>query len=385
MKRSKLWMALVSAGVAMSVAGCGSMDALKSKKIDYKSAGTVPTLEVPPDLTAPTADSRYQVPDLNPRGSATYSAYSAERSENAGTGKSEILPTQNQVRIERAGSERWLIVNMPPEKVWPIVKDFWQENGFVINVEDPQAGIMETDWAENRAKIPQDMIRNVLGKIVDNLYSTPERDKFRTRLERTTNPPGGTEIYISHRGMAEVYEGSDYGNKRTVWQPRPADPGLEAEMLSRLMERFGVEKAQAKAMLAEQNQPDRAKLVQASGGAPLLTLTDPFDRAWRRVGLALDRINFTVEDRDRAKGLYYVRYIDPQEDVETKKSSGFLSKLAFWRSSKKTAANGDKYQVEVSENQAANGSEVRVMTAQGTPAKPETANKILKLLFEQLK
>ncbi len=385
MKRSKLWMALVSAGVALSVAGCGSMDALKSKKIDYKSATTVPTLEVPPDLTAPTADSRYQVPDLNPRGSATYSAYSAERSENAGTGKSEILPTQNKVRIERAGSERWLIVNMPPEKVWPIVKDFWQENGFVINVEDPQAGIMETDWAENRAKIPQDMIRNLLGKVVDNLYSTPERDKFRTRLERTTNPPGETEIYISHRGMAEVYTGNGFEDKHTIWQPRPADPGLEAEMLSRLMERFGVEKAQAKAMLAEQSQPDRAKLVQASGGAPMLILTDPFDRAWRRVGLALDRINFTVEDRNRAKGIYYVRYIDPQQDVETKQSTGLLSKLAFWRSSKKTAANGDKYQVEVSENQAANGSEVRVMTAQGTPAKPETANKIIKLLLEQLK
>lgn len=386
MKRSKLWMALVSAGVAMSVAGCGSMDVLKSKKIDYKSATTVPTLEVPPDLTAPTADSRYQVPDLNPHGSATYSAYSAERGENAGAGKSEILPApQNKVRIERAGSERWLIVNVPPEKVWPIVKDFWQENGFVINVEDPQSGIMETDWAENRAKIPQDMIRNLLGKVVDNLYSTPERDKFRTRLERTTNPPGETEIYISHRGMAEVYEGNGFEDKRTVWQPRPADPGLEAEMLSRLMERFGVEKDRAKAMLAEQSQPDRAKLAQAAGGAPMLTLTDPFDRAWRRVGLALDRINFTVEDRNRAKGLYYVRYIDPQQDVETKQSSGFLSKLAFWRSNKKAAASGDKFQIEVSENQAANGTDVRVMTAQGTPAKPETANRIIKLLLEQLK
>ncbi|MES2364597.1 MAG: outer membrane protein assembly factor BamC [Pseudomonadota bacterium] len=385
MKRSKLWMTLVSAMVTLSVTGCGSMDILKSKKIDYKSASTVPTLEVPPDLTAPTADSRYQVPDLNPRGSATYSAYHAERSENAGSGKSDILPTESNVRIERAGSERWLVVNMPPEKVWPIVKDFWQENGFVINVEDPQAGIMETDWAENRAKIPQDMIRNLLGKVVDNLYSTPERDKFRTRLERTTNPPGGTEIYISHRGMVEVYTGNSFEDKSTVWQPRPADPGLEAEMLSRLMERFGVAKAQAKAMLAEQNQPDRAKLAKAGDGSPMLALTDPFDRAWRRVGLALDRINFTVEDRNRAKGIYYVRYIDPQDDVETKQSTGFLSKLAFWRSSKKTAAHGDRYQIEVSENQAANGSDVRVLTAQGTQAKAETANKIFKLLLEQLK
>lgn len=384
MKCSKLWITLVSALVTLSVAGCGSMDMLKSKKIDYKSAGTVPTLDVPPDLTAPTADTRYQVPDLNPRGTATYSTYSAERSENAGAGKSDILPAESKVRIERAGSERWLVVNMSPEKVWPIVKDFWQENGFVINVEDRQAGVMETDWAENRAKIPQDMVRKFLGKLIDSVYSSSERDKFRTRLERTTNPPGETEIYISHRGMEEVYQpGSLSGS--TMWQPRPADPGLEAEMLSRLMERFGVAKAQAKAMLAEQDQPDRAKLAKAGDGTPILALVDPFDRAWRRVGLALDRINFTVEDRNRAKGIYYVRYIDPQDDMETKQSSGFLSKLAFWRNSKKATANGNRYQIEVSENQAANGSDVRVLTDKGTQAKPETANKIFKLLLEQLK
>lgn len=383
MKRSRLWMALAGTGVVMSVAGCGSLGMFESKKIDYKSATTVPTLEVPPDLTAPTTDNRYQVPDINPSGSATYSAYSAERGDKPGAGKTDILPAQDKVRIERAGNERWLVVNLPPEKAWPIIKDFWQENGFVVNIEQPQTGIMETDWAENRAKIPQDVIRKTLGKVLDGLYSTPERDKFRTRLERTTNPPGETEIYISHRGMVEVYEGGD--TKRTVWQPRPADAGLEAEMLSRLMERFGVEKDRAKAMVAEQNQPDRAKLSKAGDGNPMLVLTDPFDRAWRRVGLALDRVNFTVEDRDRSKGLYYVRYVDPQQDVETKKSSGLLSKLAFWRSDKNAAAGGDKFQIEVSENPAASGSEVRVMTAKGAPAKPETASKIIKLLLEQLK
>lgn len=382
MIRSKLWMALTGASLAISIAGCGSMEIFESKKIDYKSASTVPTLEVPPDLTAPTTDSRYQVPELNPKGSATYSAYHAERSDTAGAGKTDILPAQDKVRIERAGNERWLVVNTTPEKAWPIVKDFWHENGFVINVEQPQTGIMETDWAENRAKIPQDIIRKTLGKVLDGLYSTSERDKFRTRLERTSNPPGETEIYISHRGMIEVYDGSD--SQRTVWQPRPADAGLEAEMLSRLMERFGVEKDRATAMLAEQNQPDRAKLSNA-GGNPMLVLTDPFDRAWRRVGLALDRVNFTVEDRNRAKGIYYVRYIDPQQDVQTKKSGGWLGKLAFWRSDKNTAMNGSQFQIEVSENPAANGSEVRVMNAKGTPAQPETANKIINLLYEQLK
>lgn len=383
MNRSKLGLASISAGLVLSMAGCSSLGIMETKKIDYKSAGTVPTLEVPPDLTTPASDGRYQVSDVNPHGTATYSAYNAERGDKVSTGKSEILPTEDNVRVVRAGSERWLVVNLPPEKVWPIVKEFWQDNGFLINKEDPQAGVMETDWAENRAKIPQDIIRNTLGKVLDSLYSTPERDKFRTRLERTTTPPGETEIYISHRGMVEVYEGSE-SNKRTVWQPRPADPGLEAEMLSRLMERFGVEKTRAKALLSEQSAVERAKLGKASNGAPLLIVSDPFDRAWRRVGLALDRVGFTVEDRDRSKGVYYVRYIDPKQDVETKKDTGFLSKMVFWRSSKQ-AANGDKYQIEVSENAAANASEVRVLTNKGTPAPAETSNKINQLLLEQLK
>jgi outer membrane protein assembly factor BamC len=386
MNRSKLGLAVIGAGLSLSIAGCGSLGILETKKIDYKSASKsqVPTLEVPPDLTTPTSDGRYQVSDINPRGTATYSAYNAERGDKASTGKSDILPTEDNVRVVRAGSERWLVVNLPPEKVWPIVKEFWQDNGFLINKEDPQAGVMETDWAENRAKIPQDIIRKTLGKVLDGMYSTAERDKFRTRLERTTNPPGETEIYISHRGMAEVYEGNE-SNKRTVWQPRPVDPGLEAEMLSRLMERFGVEKARAKALLAEQSNVERAKFGKTSSGAPLLTISDPFDRAWRRVGLALDRVGFTVEDRDRSKGIYYVRYVDPQVDVETKKDTGMLSKLAFWRSSKKTAVNGDKYQIEVSENAAANASDVRVLTSTGVLAPAEIADKITKLLFEQLK
>jgi len=215
------------AAITVLLTGCGS-SLMESNKIEYKSAGKLPPLEIPPDLASPTRDDRYAVPDVNPTGVATYSAYSSERAgRSPGAATSAILPSVDKVRIQRSGTQRWLVVPEAPEKVWPVVKDFWQELGFLIKIEQVEVGVMETDWAENRAKIPQDAIRNILGRVMDGAYSTGERDKFRTRLERGSEP-GTTEIYISHRGVEEVYTSS--AKDSTTWQPRPSDPELEAEL-----------------------------------------------------------------------------------------------------------------------------------------------------------
>jgi outer membrane protein assembly factor BamC len=364
---------------ALLLGGCSGL-LPETKKIEYKSAGKLPSLEIPPDLTTPSRDERYSVPDLNAHGTATFSADSGERNGTAVvSNKTTVLPQVDKMHVERAGSQRWLVVSgMSPEKLWPIVKEFWQELGFIINVESPQTGIMETDWAENRAKIPQDFIRNTIGRVMDSLYSTSERDKFRTRLEKGAQP-GSTEIYISHRGMTEVYTSDSKDS--TVWQPRPADPELEAEMLRRLMVRLGAEETQAKTMIAAPSKIERAKLSGAGGNS--LQLDEPFDRAWRRVGLALDRVNFTVEDRDRSKGLYFVRYVDPETD-ESNKTPGFLGKLAFWRSSKPEVKNRAQYRILVKgENTTA--STVQVLSREGGVETSETAKKILSLLFQQLK
>jgi outer membrane protein assembly factor BamC len=309
--------------IALAASGCGMVE---SKKIDYKSAQTQPTLEVPPDLVAPASDNRYAVPDTQSKGTATLSTYNQER-KTAPTSSTTLLPEPDKVRIERAGTQRWLVVQATPQQVWPVLKDFWQENGFIINIDSPETGVMETDWAENRAKIPQDGIRNLLGKVIDGIYSTAERDKFRTRVE--TGKDGTTEIYISQRGMEEVY--ATEGKDQTKWQPRPPDPELEAEMLRRLMLRFGVEENRAESLLANQNTPDQARVVKEAG-MPVLEMDESFERAWRRVGLALDRVGFAVEDRDRSKGVYFVRYIDPGIDNNSKSDEGFFAKFAFWRS-----------------------------------------------------
>jgi len=291
-----------------------------------------------------------------------------------------------RMRIERAGAERWLVVqDQIPEKLWPVVKDFWQENGFLIKTEVPEAGVLETDWAENRANIPEGGIRSLLGKFTGAVYSTAERDKFRIRLDRT--PDGkGSEIYISHRGMVEVYTTPrDVAGTtgQTAWQPRPSDSGLEAEFLRRLMVRLGAQEEKAKALAASDAAPmqSRAEIKRGGDGAELLRVYEPFDRAWRRVGLALDRVGFTVEDRDRQKGLYFVRYADPEAEMEKKdRDRGFLARI-FGSSDPKTKA--EHYRVEV--KQDADGSLVNVFNKDGGAESSRTAQRILALLHEQLK
>lgn len=354
----------------------------ESKKIDYKSAGKLPPLEIPPDLTRPSRDERYSVPDVaTSKGTATFSAYSGERNATRTSTAQEVLPQVDKVRIERSGSQRWLVVAGKPEELWPVVKEFWQEVGMPVNLEMPEAGIMETDWAENRAKLPQDFIRGAIGKVFDSLYSTPERDKYRTRLEKGSEP-GTTEIYISHRGMYEVY--TNEGKSDTRWQPRAADPELEAEMLRRLMVRLGTEESQAKAMLATSSsqKDERAKLKPAADGIGTLELQEAFDRAWRRVGLALDRVGFTVEDRDRSQGLYFVRYVDPESDAAKKDDKGFMSKLMFWKSKPDPTKN---MQFRIFVKSGGTASTVQVLTREGGVDQSDTSKKILGLLYEQLK
>ncbi|MBT9497141.1 MULTISPECIES: outer membrane protein assembly factor BamC [Zoogloea] len=376
--------------ISIALAGCsGSL--LESKKIDYKSAAVaskLPSLEIPPDLTAPTADDRYAVPDMNPKGSATFSAYNAERSgQPSAAGGAVVAPTTvapqsiDKMRVERSGTQRWLVVPGTADKVWPQVRDFWQENGFILNVDRPEIGVMETDWAENRAKIDNGLIRNTIGKVIDGLYSTPERDKFRTRLENG-GEAGFVEIYISHRGMMEIYPNE--AKDRTIWQPRAADPELEAELLQRLMIRLGADETRAKAQIAAAPQAEKAKLQSASDGAAVLHVQEGFDRAWRRVGLALDRVGFTVEDRDRSQGIYYVRYVDPEADVKKGNEDGLLSKLAFWRSTDaKPVSGGSQYRIYVKGPDAT--STVQVLTREGGTDTSASARKILSLLFQQLK
>jgi outer membrane protein assembly factor BamC len=374
----------VLASVLLLGSCAGLNDWLEGKgKADYKAAGTLPPLEVPPDLTSPARDNRYAVPDTAPS-SATLSGYQAERRDaRPSTTAATVLPQPEHMRIERAGSQRWLVVDQPPEKLWPLVRGFWQENGFLIKLEAPDIGVMETDWAEHHEKIRESGVRALLSRGLDQTYSASERDKYRTRLDRTADGKG-TEIYVSHRGMVEMYtsarnvETGAPGDTR--WQPTAPDAELEAEYLRRLMLRLGAQDEKTRQVIAstpaEPPAEQRAEIRKGLDGAEALQVSEPFDRVWRRVGLALDRVGFTVEDRDRQKGIYFVRYADPETGKDNR---GLLTR---WFSSD-SKVKAEQYRVQIT--QAGSASQVNVLNKDGAADNSRTAQRILALLHEQLK
>ena len=365
----------LSLALAGALSGCSWLDkTFPDKSKDYKEAKPAAPLDVPPDLTTtPTSDAL-----VVPSGSATLSGYTSARQslgrqQSTGTA---VLPAQDDLKFERDHNSAWLVVQGDPDVVWPRAREFWLENGFFITREDPALGTLQTDWVENRADIPKGPIRSLLSRVYENAYSSSYRDRYRMRLERGAQP-GTTELYITQQGVEEIVVAGEDDLGDTKWGPRPSDPGLESEMLKRMMIFLGVEPAQAEAQVAAAPpERHRAELVQQEGGPATLVLHREFERAWRDVGLVLDRVGFAVEDRNRLQGLYYVRYSDPQKIHD----KGLLSKLAFWSDDDQQV---DHYQIKLNDDGA--DTRVTVLDAEGEPEVSATAVRILNVLFDELK
>jgi outer membrane protein assembly factor BamC len=376
---------LVALGLAGFAAGCSTSDfaALAgSDPVDYKSrAVKTNPLEVPPDLQQLPGNNRNAPQSASISAAARQGAVAAAPAATAATATPVVSTTgavttvtAGNMRIERSGDQRWLVVDQTPEQLWPKVKAFWLDRGFTLLIENREAGVMETDWAENRAKLDSDIIRQSLGRFLGSAYSTGERDKYRTRIERTAT---GSEIFISHRGMVEVYTSATKDN--TAWTQRPSEPHLEADSLARLMVALGTPNDAARAAVAAaQPRPERARVLSDQPGAAL-QVDDSFERAWRRVGVALDRAGFTVEDRDRAGGLYFVRYIDPK--TAAKSEPGLLTR-AFGIGGPPPEPP-PRYRIALKGE--GDKTLVSVLDAKGSPEGGEVGQRIVSVLVEDLK
>lgn len=354
----------------LALAGCGVMD-MGNKRVDYRAkAASAPSLEVPPDLTVPSGESRYSVPGAEGETVASYSEFAQENGAPAGAAAARsplaqnVLPQPKAVHLERDGNKRWLRVDDRAEVVWPQLKSFWMENGFTLTVENPQAGLMETDWLENRAKIAQGGLRSVIGKVLDGLYTSPQRDQYRTRIERSADG-SQTEIHLTHYGKEEIVDDSAHTSQ---WRSLPNDPEIEASMLQLLMVKLGGVAATPEPAVAG-NAPTAAGGVRMSGD--VIVIGEPFDKSWRRVGLALEQSGLIVEDKDRAGGVFEVRSgrAQPQEE-------SWIDRLKFWR----TDPAEVRYRVSVRES----GSlcEVRVTDREGD--NEEQARTLATTLYQQL-
>ena len=388
---------------------------------DYKGAGRSKPLEVPPDLTSVNSSDAYSVPG----GSTTYNSYN-QAQEGQEVGVEKVLPTSDGVRLEKAGAQRWLVVNAPAEKIWPAVREFWIEQGFAVRVENPDTGVMETEWIEADAIKAQDDKKNIgekFDKWLDKLSGFADRRKFRTRLERGEKD-GSTEIYMTHRTVTSAPDDgknrvrTNYGEVETGYRLEGTKPenraeendgDLDAELLRRLMVKLGVEEKRAQQIVSNPVIEKRADVVKESDSSVTLNLNDGYDRGWRRVGLALDRVGFVIEDKDRSKGLFLVRYADVDIDDGPKKKKGLIDTLAFWKDDDKVENKskpkdektildklqfwkGDEgktdpskqYRIKVVETDTG-ATRVNVVDAEDKRNRTTTANRIISLLYDQLK
>ena len=380
---------ILSLPIALSA--CSSLsDTFSQETIQYETSDSRAPLEIPPDMNSVPMSDRYSVP-TRPQ---TVWASQQQAEQNAEQGNSapvpQVLPVGEVAQIMREGNNRWIHVNLPPEQVWPIVQDFWNTVGLTLARQDASVGVMETNWAENRAKLPQDIIRATLGKVIDMVYSTGERDQYRARLERSET--GGTDIYVTHRSMVEVVKNISGDNDTTVWQPGPTDPEMEAEMITRLSQRINAEfdphavaaskqehQKQVEELAAYQPTESISQLEQgADGVATSIFIKEGFERAWRRVALAIDRMGFTVEDRDRSRGFFLVRYLDEQYEEEQRSQQGFW-KNVFSRDTPVEAPQYVIYLQPISETET----RVHVLGPDGKADTTGVAPKILTLLSEQ--
>ncbi len=368
--------ALCALALSLAVGGC-TFTTFSGDKVDYRSNATKTNpLEIPPDLAQLNNDGRYQ----QQRGvvsASTLPPAGVTRTSTA-SGAAVAPVALGDFKVERDENRRWLSVPKAPEQVWPQLISFWQDLGFTLVKNDSSAGVMETNWAENRAKLPQDIVRKTIGTVLDSVYSTGELDQYRTRVERTAT---GSEIFITHKGMEEVYLSPQKDSTR--WQPRAPDPQMESEMLSRLLVKLGAAENVARSAVANPvaatPAAERARILTGTPGSTL-EVDDGLDRAWRRVGIALDRSGFTVEDRDRAAGLYFVRYVDPKS-AGLDANPGFFAKL--FGSSTDTSSAAVKYQVSLKSD----GSKtlVSVLNSQGAPDSGENSKRIVAVLADELK
>lgn len=381
-KQLSTWTLL--SGLAIALAGCSSSSVLPDKKVEYKRARQADNaLEIPPDL------SRDQlayggIAFGSSSAVTTYSEYQAGRTGGAAASSRSVLPETANVELRRDGDKRWLVVKGSPDAVWNKVLDFWQDSGILLVEQDPVAGVMRTDWIENRANIKSDAITNFLRRTFDSIYSTGTRDQFRTRLER--GPDGTTEVYLTHTAMTEklITGAGGTDTDQSMWTPAPSDPELEAVMLQRLLAFMGSPNARTvQAGTGESAAGAKISSLNTAGSVPMLNIETDYARAWRLLGIAMGRVGFTVEDRDRSAGIYYVRYNDPDDERYVKKG-GALSKLAFWNKGESRPDAGTPYRIQLTE-QSGNLSQVTVRDENGAAVASQTATRILTLIDSQLR
>ncbi len=342
--------------VLLFLMGCQAFDDGFDKitQPDYVSSSKAKRLQIPPDLSELDEGSMvYSVPGK----AKSYKDYKEQQNSASRVVKIGIKSTD--MKIVKSGALRWLVVKKNPNILWPHVQDFWEDMGFEVRKSSKRTGVMETEWIKS-SQLSQTNSGALtrFDQWLDNMSGFADRRKFRTRLE-PGQEPNTTEIYLSQRSarsgtmeheriIAERSGATDYGTdkyklpeyksgdkeeeKIEISDARNLDDfEIDSELLTRLMIKLGLSDFEAKKIVKNPTTQVHAEYI-AENNSNIIQLNDPFDRSWRRLTLALDIIGFITEDKNRSKGILYVRYKNIELPGAPKNNEkGLLNTLAFWR------------------------------------------------------
>ena len=289
---------------------------LGSKVIKYQEEDATVSLILPPDLTEP--DFKGDFTKAEPKA------------------KTEISKKITNIEVLRDNYRRWLLVDLPPEEVWDLSKEFFRSYGFKIEKENQKTGILETDYLEIETKVPDKSlgrIRAALAKALQTQYGLPIADKYRLRVEPHSSSEK-SEVYLTLFSIGEVVSG-----EMRLWQPREKDVELETEMLLTLMVFLGESKSEAIKKITKNKEADLPIVEVITIDNGFASILFPYDKnqTWRYLGWALDEFGIEIEDRDSFEGSYFIK-VAPDR--------GFFSKLINAVGSVKT------YQLLVKQNQS---------------------------------
>lgn len=359
--------------IGISIVACDTVS--EKRKVDYKSSGVgsrTEPLVIPPELGTLEQSDRYAIPGDN---EATFSKYEKQRSVTGAVSTTDLLPEVPDIKIGREGTYRWLIVDRSVEEIWPVILEFWMIKGFLIVDQSPVTGLVETDWASDESQLSVNRLQAWVRKFIPSAFSVPERDKFWTRIERVS--PNKTEIFVSHESKRQ--EVNITPTVREVrWADRPRDPNVEAKMLYELMLYLGLsDEVVAASGLSNDIKPMTTMIsVDLPSAKSALLVSGGIDKIWDRIGIILLAIGAPVESRDQEKGLYFVRYHDP-DGRAVKKG---LDRLKFWQDDELTEAA--IYQISITGDSET--SMVTVYDESGEAVSEDTAQRILSVLQERL-
>jgi len=211
----------------------------------------------------------------------------AEQDVATAAGTQQVARTVDGVELQSEGSLYWLRFDKDADALWPMLKNFWSNEGITLKKEEPLLGYMETDWTEDL------LVERFLSILLSD--QAPKRnERFRLRVERLPDD-GGTRVFINHSAYGILYD-----EEAVYTGYLPASPQLEIEMLSRLALYSGARDEQADQMVSTFSVRE-LKAERINADRYDIRVAGSMDFVRRKLIRVLDRMDARVDDETVGK------------------------------------------------------------------------------------